>query len=70
MFLEGENEELNGSQSVESHAFPQHFIESKEQLGLAAAAVVVSQRESCDSSLALKALDYNRQRRSHSPLIG
>ncbi|KAJ6706314.1 HNH ENDONUCLEASE [Salix purpurea] len=54
-------------QSVESHSFPQHFIESREKLGLAPAAVVVSRRESYDSSLTLKSLDYNRQMRSHSP---
>ncbi|KAF9685247.1 hypothetical protein SADUNF_Sadunf03G0034900 [Salix dunnii] len=67
LFSEGESEELNASQSVESHSFPQHFIESREKLGLAPAAVVVSRRESYDSSLALKSLDYNRQMRSHSP---
>jgi hypothetical protein len=70
LFSEGESEELNASQSVESHSFPQHFIESREKLGLAPAAVVVSRRESYDSSLALKSLDYNRQMRSHSPAIG
>ncbi|KAL3598465.1 hypothetical protein D5086_006383 [Populus alba] len=69
LFSEGESEELNASQSVESHSFPQHFIESREKLGLAPAAVVVSRRESYDSSLALKSLDYNRQMRSHSPAI-
>ncbi|KAJ4833716.1 hypothetical protein Tsubulata_038624 [Turnera subulata] len=69
LFLEGENEELNASQTVESHSFPQHFIESKELLGLAPAAVVLSRKESHDSSLALKALDYNRPTRPHSPLI-
>ncbi|KAJ6389418.1 hypothetical protein OIU77_027699 [Salix suchowensis] len=67
LFSEGESEELNASQSVESHSFPQHFIESREKLGLAPAAVVVSRRESYDSSLTLKSLDYNRQMRSHSP---
>lgn len=70
LFPEGENEELNASQTVESHSFPQHFVESKEQLGLAPAAVVVSRREPYDSCLALQSLDYNRQIRSQSPAIG
>ncbi|EEF44715.1 conserved hypothetical protein [Ricinus communis] len=70
LFPEGENEELNASQTVESHSFPQHFIESKEQLGLAPAALVLSRRESYDSTLALRSLDYNRQIRPHSPAIG
>ncbi|KAI9401821.1 hypothetical protein POPTR_001G175500v4 [Populus trichocarpa] len=69
LFSGGESEELNASQTVESHSFPQHFIESIEKLGLAPAAVVVSRRESYDSSLALKSLDYNRQIRPHSPAI-
>ncbi|OAY52888.1 uncharacterized protein LOC110613216 [Manihot esculenta] len=68
-FSEGENEELNASQTVDSHSFPQHFIESKEQLGLAPAAIVVSRKESYDTSLALKSVDYNRQIRPHSPAI-
>ncbi|KAF2282993.1 hypothetical protein GH714_043055 [Hevea brasiliensis] len=66
---EGENEELNASQTVDSHSFPHHFIESKEQLGLAPAALVISRRETYDTSLALKSLDYNRQIRPHSPAI-
>ncbi|KAJ0007442.1 hypothetical protein Pint_30014 [Pistacia integerrima] len=69
LFLEGENEEINDSQTVESHCFPHHFIESKEKLGLAPAAIVLSRRESHDSSMALKSLDYNRQMRSQSPAI-
>ncbi|CAK7356612.1 unnamed protein product [Dovyalis caffra] len=69
LFSEGESEELNASQTVESHSFPQHFIESREKMGLAPAAVVASRRESYDSSLALKSLDYNRQIRPHSPAI-
>ncbi|KAF2323284.1 hypothetical protein GH714_034452 [Hevea brasiliensis] len=69
LFSEGENEELNASQTVDSHSFPQHFFESKEQLGLAPAALVLSRRESYDSSLALKSLDYNRQIRPHSAAI-
>ncbi|KAJ0075258.1 hypothetical protein Patl1_34343 [Pistacia atlantica] len=43
LFLEGENEEINDSQTVESHCFPHHFIESKEKLGLAPAAIMRSQ---------------------------
>ncbi|KAB1218628.1 hypothetical protein CJ030_MR3G026508 [Morella rubra] len=69
LFFEGENEELNASQTIESHSFPQHFIESKEQVGLAPAAIVVSRREPCDTSSALKSLDYNRQLRPQSPAI-
>ncbi|KAL5538503.1 hypothetical protein UlMin_045503 [Ulmus minor] len=65
LFSEGEYEELNSSQSVNSHSFPQHFVESKEKLGLAPAAIVVSRRE---SSPALLSLDYNRLR-SRSPAI-
>ncbi|GLT67730.1 hypothetical protein SLA2020_400160 [Shorea laevis] len=69
LFAEGENEEINPSQTVESHSFPQHFVESKHQVGLAPAAIVVARREHFDSSSALKSLDYNRQIRPHSPAI-
>lgn len=69
LFSEGENEELNSSQAVNSHSFPQHFVESKEQLGLAPAAIVASRRESYGSSSILQSVDYNRLR-SHSPAIG
>ncbi|OMO54247.1 hypothetical protein CCACVL1_27952 [Corchorus capsularis] len=70
LFAEGENEEINSSQTVESHSFPQHFMQSKEQIGLAPAAVVVSRKELYDSSSTLKALDYNRQMiRPQSPII-
>ncbi|XVF26668.1 hypothetical protein REPUB_Repub14bG0037500 [Reevesia pubescens] len=69
LFAEGENEEINSSQTVESHSFPQHFLKSKEQFGLAPAAVVVAKRELYDTSSALKSLDYNRQIRSQSPII-
>ncbi|XP_009115407.1 trichohyalin isoform X2 [Brassica rapa] len=61
LFREGETEELNGSQTVDSHRFPQHFIESKDKFGLASAAVVVSRREPYDPSLVLRSLDHNRQ---------
>nr|XP_023901096.1 titin homolog isoform X1 [Quercus suber]POF20543.1 hypothetical protein CFP56_51940 [Quercus suber] len=69
LFFEGENEELNASQTVDSHLFPQHFMDSKEQVGLAPAAVVVSRRESYDTSSVLKSLDYNRPLRLQSPAI-
>ncbi|GLU22146.1 hypothetical protein SLE2022_382420 [Rubroshorea leprosula] len=69
LFADGENEEINPSQTVESHSFPRHFVESKQQLGLAPAAIVVTRREPFDSSSALKSLDYNRQMRPHSPGI-
>ncbi|XP_013619304.1 PREDICTED: trichohyalin-like isoform X2 [Brassica oleracea var. oleracea] len=61
LFKEGETEELNGSQTVDSHRFPQHFVESKDKFGLASAAVVVSRREPYDPSLVLRSLDHNRQ---------
>ncbi|KAL9828852.1 hypothetical protein AtNW77_Chr3g0172321 [Arabidopsis thaliana] len=61
LFKEGENEELNGIQMVESHHFPQHFVESKDKFGLASAAVVFSRRDPYDPSLVLRSLDYNRQ---------
>ncbi|XP_004305311.1 PREDICTED: uncharacterized protein LOC101300839 [Fragaria vesca subsp. vesca] len=61
LFAEGENEELNSLQTVDSHCFPQHFEESKQNVGLAPAAIVVSRRESYGSSSALKSLDYNKQ---------
>ncbi|KAK3026121.1 hypothetical protein RJ639_040793, partial [Escallonia herrerae] len=40
LFSDGESEELNVSQTVDSHTFPQHFAESKEVSGLAPAAVL------------------------------
>ncbi|KAL2491316.1 hypothetical protein Adt_26944 [Abeliophyllum distichum] len=67
LFTEGENEELNASITVDSHTFPQHFTESKEVLGLAPAAVVLSRRESCDAPL--KSLDVNQRPRLSSPII-
>nr|GMD35524.1 titin homolog [Ipomoea batatas] len=67
LFPEGENEELNESQTVDSHVFPQHYMESKKKIGLAPAAVVLSRRESYDS--ALKSLDINRRPRSSTPII-
>lgn len=70
LFAEGENEELNSLQTVDSHCFPQHFEESKQNVGLAPAAIVVSRRESYGSSSALKSLDYNKQIRPYYPAIG
>ncbi|CAI9769363.1 unnamed protein product [Fraxinus pennsylvanica] len=67
LFSEGENEELKASQTFDSHTFPQHFTESKEIMGLAPAAVVLSGRESCDTPL--KSLDVNRRPRSSTPII-
>ncbi|GFZ11823.1 hypothetical protein Acr_23g0002080 [Actinidia rufa] len=69
LFSEGESEEINASQTVDSHVFPQHFIESKEKVGLAPAAVVLSRRESYDASSVLISLDINRRPRSNSPII-
>ncbi|KFK38901.1 hypothetical protein AALP_AA3G175600 [Arabis alpina] len=70
LFKEGETEELNGSQTVESHHFPQHFFESKEKFGLASAAVVVSRRDPYDPSLVLRSLDYNRQTPARKMRLG
>ncbi|KAF8389034.1 hypothetical protein HHK36_025719 [Tetracentron sinense] len=69
LFSEGENEELNASQTVESHSFPQHFNETKQQISLAPAAIVLLQRDSYDASSALKSLDLNRRLRPNSPSI-
>ncbi|KAL2332428.1 hypothetical protein Fmac_020009 [Flemingia macrophylla] len=68
LFYEGENQELNASQIVDSHCFPQHFFGLKEEVGLAPAAIVESRREPCDA-LALRQLDYNRKLRPMSPAI-
>lgn len=70
LFSEGESEELNASQTVDSHMFPQHYIESKEKIGLAPAAIVLSRRESYEASSVLKSLDINRRPRSNSPIVG
>ncbi|WOH09815.1 hypothetical protein DCAR_0729274 [Daucus carota subsp. sativus] len=67
-FLNGECEELNDSQTVDSHIFPQHFIESKEQVGLAPAAVVLSRRESYDT-LVMKSVESNRGSSFNTPLL-
>ncbi|KAL2511470.1 hypothetical protein Adt_17070 [Abeliophyllum distichum] len=67
LFSEGESEELNASQTVDSHTFPQHFMELKEKLGLAPAAIVLSRRGSYDAPL--KSTDLNRRPRSSTPII-
>jgi hypothetical protein len=67
LFADGSNEELSAVQAVEGHAFPHHFSEMKNKVGLAPAAIV-SARGS-DSSV-LKSLDANRPVRSNYPLIG
>lgn len=68
LFREGESEELNASQTVDSHIFPQHFLEAEGRLGLAPAAVVQTRRESFDAPL--KSLDHNRRPRSSTPIVG
>ncbi|GKA36849.1 hypothetical protein Tco_0723414 [Tanacetum coccineum] len=68
LFSNGESEELNGSQTVDSHCFPQPFNESKKKSGLAPAAIVVSRKESNDSLLALQSVDINRRHTINSPL--
>ncbi|CAL0332367.1 unnamed protein product [Lupinus luteus] len=64
----GENQELNASQIVDSHSFPQHFFRLKEEVGLAPAAIVDTRREPYDA-LALRQLDYNKKPRPMSPAI-
>ncbi|XP_010249952.1 PREDICTED: uncharacterized protein LOC104592328 [Nelumbo nucifera] len=67
LFSEGENEELNSSQTVDSHAFPQHFMETSKHVGIAPAAIVLSRKPSSDASLALQSIDLNRRFRPSSP---
>ncbi|GAB4850118.1 hypothetical protein Ancab_029417 [Ancistrocladus abbreviatus] len=69
LFSEGENEELNDSQSVDSHNFPQHFLESKEKVGLAPAAIVLTRNESSGVSSTLRSVDINRQPRPSTAII-
>ncbi|XP_047058138.1 uncharacterized protein LOC124664734 [Lolium rigidum] len=66
LFADGAGEELSAVQAVEAHAFPHHFSEMKNKVGLAPAAIV-SARGS-DSSV-LRSLDANRPVRSSYPLI-
>ncbi|KAL5716477.1 hypothetical protein ACHQM5_018162 [Ranunculus cassubicifolius] len=68
LFSDGENEELNDRQSIDSHVFPQHFIEIQKEVGLAPAAIVVSQRKSSDTLSVLRSVDLNRKSRSRAHL--
>ncbi|KAL9266464.1 hypothetical protein AKJ16_DCAP23561 [Drosera capensis] len=69
LFASGEDEELNDLLTVDSHSFPQHFMESQEQLGLAPAALVLTRRESRRDSITLESIDVNRQGRPSMPII-
>ncbi|KAL6499401.1 hypothetical protein OROHE_026064 [Orobanche hederae] len=70
LFSEGESEEVNASQTVNSHVFPQHFLESKVKIGLAPAAVVLSRRgESSDHAPLKSTLNPNRRPRSSTPIL-
>ncbi|KAL1292816.1 hypothetical protein HN51_053375 [Arachis hypogaea] len=72
LFCEGEDHELNGSQIVDSHSFPQHFFALKEEIGLAPAAIVESRRESRRESynaLSSSLVDYNRNPKPMSAAI-
>ncbi|KAL6569350.1 hypothetical protein OROMI_013864 [Orobanche minor] len=70
LFSEGESEEVNASQTVNSHVFPQHFLESKGKIGLAPAAVVLSRREESSDHAPLKStLNPNRRPRSSTPIL-
>ncbi|CAL0324145.1 unnamed protein product [Lupinus luteus] len=68
LFSEGENQELNASQIVDSHSFPQHFIGLQEEVGIAPAAIVDTRREPYDA-LPLRHLDYNKKPRPMSHAI-
>ncbi|KAJ8470908.1 hypothetical protein OPV22_025251 [Ensete ventricosum] len=67
LFCDGGSEELNALQAVDSHHFPQHFIEMERQVGLGPAAIV-SSRRSFDASV-LRPIDANRHLRHNYPLI-
>ncbi|MQM07934.1 hypothetical protein Taro_040780 [Colocasia esculenta] len=68
LFLEGGNEELNELEFVEGHTFPQHFSERKRQVGLAPAAVTISQRH--PGAALLKHLNHkSRPLRPSSPSL-
>lgn len=68
LFSNGECEELNDSQTVDSHCFPQPFNEAKKKSGLAPAAIVLSRKESNDTLLALQSIDINRRQTTNSPI--
>ncbi|KAF5816990.1 hypothetical protein HanRHA438_Chr02g0049011 [Helianthus annuus] len=67
LFSNGECEELNESQTVDSHRFPQPFNESKKRSGLAPAAIVLSRKESNDTLL--QSVDINRRHTTNSPIV-
>ncbi|RZC53614.1 hypothetical protein C5167_012460 [Papaver somniferum] len=67
LFADGGNEELSSMQTVESHAFPTHFCETKQKVGLAPAAIVSCRKEGPDSSSVLRNVDLNRSLRPSSP---
>ncbi|KAJ3694178.1 hypothetical protein LUZ60_009658 [Juncus effusus] len=67
LFLDGQNEELNAVQSVESHLFPQYFNEAKNKLGLGLAPAAIVSSRSSDS--VLKQVDLNRVPRPTYPVI-
>ncbi|CAM8983114.1 unnamed protein product [Rhodiola kirilowii] len=69
LFLEGESEELNASETADSHNFPQHYITSQKKVGLAPAAIVLARRDRHEASSILKSLDHNRKTRASSPMI-
>ncbi|KAL5975657.1 hypothetical protein ACLOJK_019983 [Asimina triloba] len=62
-----ESEEYDVMQVVQSHVFPQHFIEKQRKVGLAPAAIVMPCGES-DAS-ALKPVDLNKNIRPNSLAI-
>ncbi|XP_020269724.1 myosin-3 [Asparagus officinalis] len=67
LFLDGSCEELNALQAVDSHSFPQHFVEMKQKLGLAPAALVSTNRNS--ESSVLKPVNMNKSLRPNSPYL-
>ncbi|MCL7029372.1 hypothetical protein MKW94_028356 [Papaver nudicaule] len=67
LFADGGNEELCATQTVESHAFPTHFCEMKQKVGLAPAAIVSCKKVDSDSSSVLRNVDLNRLLRPNSP---
>uniref|UniRef100_A0A7N1A8W3 Uncharacterized protein n=1 Tax=Kalanchoe fedtschenkoi TaxID=63787 RepID=A0A7N1A8W3_KALFE len=69
LFLEGGSEELNASETADSHRFPQHYVTDQKKVGLAPAAIVLARRDRHEASSILKSLDHNRQSRACSPMI-
>ncbi|KAJ4958098.1 hypothetical protein NE237_025209 [Protea cynaroides] len=67
LFSEGESEELNDSQTAQSHTFPKHFVEMKRKIGLAPAAIIFSRGESSYGSSTLRSHDLNGRLRPNSP---